>query len=312
MNSTYMKPSILSFLKKSTPIEKIFYLLTFALIIIIIANYASHQTIEGFKENKNFITKTGIDVYDNFYVSVYDDLLYSSIKNNYEIGEIINKVGPTQNSKILDIGSGTGHHVALFADQGYDAIGIDLSPAMIQKANDNYSSLKFIQDDALNSMIFPPNSFHLITCLYFTLYYIDNKRQFFDNCMKWLHPGGSLAIHLVDKHNFNPIVPAGDPLTLISAQTFAKERITSTVVDFDTHEYKANFTLDTPNKATLHETFKEKKKPNIRKNEHLLHMNSQKEILSQAKAAGFVLTVQIDLIKCEYENQYIYILQKPN
>ena len=40
-------------------------------------------------------------------------------------------------------------------------------------------------------------------------------------------------------------------------------------------------------------------------------METQKEILSMAKDAGFILNEKIDMMKCQYENQFIYILQKP-
>ena len=44
--------------------------------------------------------------------------------------------------------------------------------------------------------------------------------------MEWLKPGGYLILHLVDRERFDPIVPAADPLIMVSAQKHAKERIT--------------------------------------------------------------------------------------
>ena len=46
-------------------------------------------------------------IYDEFYANVYDDLIFNQIKNDYEVGEIINKTTPDTESLILDIGSGT-------------------------------------------------------------------------------------------------------------------------------------------------------------------------------------------------------------
>ena len=183
---------------------------------------------------------------------------------------------------------------------------------MIRKAKDNYPTLEFMQGDALNGMLFHQNTFSLVTCLYFTVYYMKDQQLFFENCMKWLMPGGCLAIHLVDRDNFDPIIPAGDPLTIISAQGYSKDRITSTVVEFDTHEYKANFQLEGLGEATMTESFKDKQDGSVRKNEHRLYMKSQQAILAKAKAAGFIMLAQIDLIKCQYDHQFVYILQKPN
>ena len=298
-------------LNRST-IEKIFWVVGISLAVVVLAHYGKQQQHqEGFESSKEFVVKRNDEIYDDFYVSIYDDLLYNTVKNDYEVGEIINVAGPTDQSRILDIGSGTGHHVALLSDNGYDAVGIDISPAMILKARENYPKLKFVEGDVQNNMAFEPESFTTITCMYFTIYYMKDKRKFFDNCMKWLMPGGHIMIHLVDRNQFDPIIPAGDPLLMVSPQTYAKERITSSVVEFDTHEYKSNFNLNGPNDATLKETFRNKQNGSIRKNEHHFYMEPQKTILAIAKNAGFILISQTEMIGCQHDDQYIYVLQKP-
>ena len=93
---------------------------------------------EGFKSNKTFVFNESNNVYDNFYSNIYDLMVYSEVKNNYEIGEIINITKLTEQSIILDVGCGTGHHVGLLENQGYNAIGIDQSSSMISKAKKNY------------------------------------------------------------------------------------------------------------------------------------------------------------------------------
>ena len=40
-------------------------------------------------------------------------------------------------------------------------------------------------------------------------------------------------------------------------------------------------------------------------------MNTQAEILDIAKSVGFIIIAKIDLIECQYDSQYVYILQKP-
>lgn len=296
---------------KTTLLQKIFYILT-AFIILNIITTVGVNPKEGFEERTNeFIVKKGTDVYDNFYVTIYDDLVFSKLKDNFEIGQIIKNTNPTEDSYILDIGSGTGHHVKNLSDNGYKAIGIDSSPAMIKKAKENYPDMDYQNVDALSIIAFPQNTFTHITCLYFTLYYIKDKRLFFNNCMSWLKPGGFLAIHLVDRNNFDPIIPAGSPFGIVSPQNYAEKRITSSVVKFDQFEYKANFNLkENENIAVFNETFK-KKNGSVRQNEHNFYMETQKEILGIAKDTGFILDVKIDMLKCQYENQFIYILQKP-
>lgn len=301
-------------LKHSTPTDKAFWALALALAVVVLAHHGRNRQgrREGFESSKEFSVKRGPDIFDEFYVSVYDDLLYSELKNNYELGQIVNAAGPTEQSRILDVGSGTGHHVALLADRGHDVVGLDVSPAMVSKARDTYPGLRFIEGNLLDGMAFEPSSFTTITCMYFTIYYVRDKRRFFSNCMKWLMPGGRLVLHLVDRHRFDPIIPAGDPLMIVSAQTHAKERITTSVVEFDTHEYKSKFNMSSGDTASLDETFRNKTTGAVRKNEHRLYMTPQKEILAEAKGAGFILISQTDMALCQYEHQYIYVLQKPS
>jgi SAM-dependent methyltransferase len=284
----------------------------------LITNYGQKQ-LEGFTEKTNEFKMNDdlSQIYDGFYVDIYDDLVFSKIKNDFEIGKIIEYTKPAEKSIILDIGSGTGHHVSSFAAKGYKATGIDISPSMIKKAKENYPKLNFKLGDALDSMVFAGGEFTHITCLYFTIYYIKNKRKLFDNCMRWLMPGGFLALHTVNRDKFDPILPAGSPFGIISPQNYTKKRITSTTVKFDEFEYKSNFVLkdkikkaNDPN-AIMVETFKNNKNGNVRRNEHKLYMLTQAEILDIAKAAGFIVHSKIDLLQCQYANQYVYILEKP-
>jgi SAM-dependent methyltransferase len=275
--------------------------------------------MEGFTEKTNeFNMKEEVSqIYDDFYADIYDDLVFSKIKNDYEIGKIIEYTKATEKSVILDVGCGTGHHVSSFLSHGYKATGIDISPSMVKKAKINYPQMNFQVADALDTMTFTAGAFTHITCLYFTIYYIENKRKFFENCMRWLMPGGFLAVHIVNRDKFDPILPAGSPFGVISPQNYTKKRITSTTVKFDQFEYKSNFVLKDkikkahdPN-ALMVETFKNNKNGNVRRNEHRLYMLTQAEILDIAKAAGFIVHSKVDLLKCQYENQYVYILQKP-
>jgi ubiquinone/menaquinone biosynthesis C-methylase UbiE len=306
--------------KKSTLLEKIVFICLVFLVIIMLSNIKSGR--EGFSDSKKeFIRKSGSNIFDNFYVGIYDDLVYSEVKNKYEVGKIMNSKKPTQESKILDIGCGTGHHVNLFNDYNIsEVIGVDNSPAMIKKAQENYPKLNFKLCNALNSIEFPANSFTHITCLYFTIYYIKNKRQLLENCYNWLMPGGVLVLHLVDMNNFDPIVPVANPFVIVSPQTYAKERITKSTVKFNTLDYKSDFNLDknidanttTLNKpnALFKETLKFKDSNKVRINEHKFYMASQKSILSLAREVGFSLKSVDEMIQIQYENNFLYTLVK--
>ena len=287
-----------------------------ALLLIAIVFFKSiempNSVIEGFITADKYLFKSGNEVYDEFYANIYDYLVFNEIKNAYEIGEIVNTTGPDETSVILDVGCGTGHHVDALSKDNLKVLGIDISPSMIQKAKQNYPSRDFSVGNALDSTQFNSNVFTHILCLYFTIYYFPDKRMFFDNCMNWLKSGGYLVVHLVDREKFDPILPPGNPLYIVSPQKYAKERITTTKITFNDFVYNSDFKFDkSANIATFDERFKFNN-GNVRKQEQKLYMEDTQDILTTAQQCGFILQGKIDLVNCAYENQYLYILVKPN
>lgn len=299
---------------KSSIAGKILLLFILLILVIVIFKGIKQSTKrEGFEQSDQFLFKTNNEIYDDFYSDIYDYLVFNNVKNQYEIGEIINNTSPTSESIILDIGCGTGHHVAEIGSKDLNVIGIDISPSMIAKAKEQFPDYKFEVGDALNPDQFRFSSFTHILCLYFTIYYMKDKMRFFKNCFDWLMPGGYLVIHLVNRDQFDPILPPGNPLMLVSPQRYAKQRITTTKVKFTDFSYHADFKLDkSKDVAKFVEKFKNDTNGKVRKNEHTLYMESQKAILVMAQEAGFIIEGQIDLIRAQYEYQYLYVLTKPN
>ena len=116
----------------------------------------------------------------------------------------------------------------------------------------------------------------------------------------------------MNRDRVDPILPAADPLYLVSPQKYSKKRITNSLVKFQNFQYKANFTIKPEkNTAVFTETFKDDATGNIRQNEHFFYMPMQNDILSLAKNAGFKVMGKIDMVGCQYEYQYLYILEKP-
>jgi hypothetical protein len=170
-----------------------------------------------------------------------------------------------------------------------------------------------------------------ILLLDFAIYYIKDRRTLFYNCYHWLKPGGYLVLHLVNRHMFDPIVPAAKPFTLVSPQSVAKKRITSSDVVFKDFDYKSKFEFDQEEEegegqgqeqggkgrdkagdgVTIIETMKDRR-GKVRKNVRSLRMSGQKIIIGEAKDSGFTMLGQYDLVKSQREYQYIYILYKPS
>ena len=313
--------SVTNLYNKLSNFGKILIFISLLLIVIVffkyiqkISPYNENSTMikrEGFQQQQEFLFKKGQDIYDDFYANVYDYLVFNELKNDYEVGVILNQNVPNTKSIILDVGCGTGHHVSKMAqNKNVEVIGIDISPSMIKKAKENYPNLNFQLSNVLNRDAFHNNTFTHILSLYFTIYYIENKASFFNNCMDWLMPGGYLVVHLVDRYKFDPILPPGNPLFIVSPQKYAKERITKTKVKFNEFTYNADFKLGESNIAIFDEKFKFND-GKVRKQEHVLYMNDIGDIINMAQNAGFLIHAKIDLMKVAYEHQYLYVFLKP-
>ena len=289
---------------------------------------------EGFEQESRFILKQNDEVFDDpFYVGIYDELFYKKLYNSYEVGIILNEIHPTSKDIVIEIGSKTGSYTsALQQSCGCNVIGLDASKAMVEYASKRHPNCKFVQGDPLDFMSFSSEYATAILLLDFAIYYIKDRRTLFYNCYHWLKPGGYLVLHLVNRHMFDPIVPAAKPFTLVSPQSVAKKRITSSDVVFKDFDYKSKFEFGQEKEGQEEEGQEEEKDQNrdkasdsvtiietmkdrrgkVRKNVRSLLMSGQKIIIGEAKDSGFTMLGQYDLVKSQREYQYIYILYKPS
>lgn len=326
--------SFTSYIQSITRWEILVVLFILLMILCFIKrDFASH--IEGFEQKDKYKVYENDTIYDSFYADIYDELFIQPNKIEAEVDEIIHITGAgsgsendKKNFKVCDLGCGRGHHVDLLRHKGVNIIGCDKSEAMLQNARDLYPSSKFIQGDFMKPMLFSEEEFNVLTCFYFTVYYVKDKRAFFRNCYQWLKPEGYLILHLVDRNHFDPIVPGGKPLFLVSPQTYAKERITNSLVKFRSFRYKSDFIAPPPtqtktknepttkntgekNIAKFIEKFTDDKTGKVRENIHTYYMPTNREMLEIAKEVGFTVTGQVDLVHVLNEYQYLFILKKP-
>lgn len=111
---------------------------------------------------------------------------------------------------MLDIGCGTGEHVAWFADRGVRAVGIDASPSMLEKAREHESAGRgrFIAGDALDLPAARP-PFGLAICLGNMLPHVledTGLARFFRGVREALLPGG---LFLLQSLNYERILASG-------------------------------------------------------------------------------------------------------
>ncbi|MFZ1791219.1 MAG: class I SAM-dependent methyltransferase [Saprospiraceae bacterium] len=93
---------------------------------------------------------------------------------------------------ILDVGCGLGNTTAQIAEK-YPAaytIGINISPAQIEYAKDNYTNIQFEAMDAAD-LIYPKNCFDLIISVE-AVFHFDTRMNFLHHAHRVLKPGGQL------------------------------------------------------------------------------------------------------------------------
>lgn len=257
------------------------------------------------------------NIYDTFYASIYDSLVHNNIRTDFEIGVIVPLLSNYSHKiRIIDIGCGTGHFLGKLSKQiksSMYCLGIDQSSSMIEKAKKNYENenIHWKIGNANDFYLISINYANIITCLYFTIYYIQNKQHFFSNCYQWIKPGGYFIIHLVNRHTFDPILPPGNPLYIVSPQKYAKKRITQTKINFYDFHYISNFEMTSNDNAKFIETFRFSNGKR-RKHEHYLYMEDKDIISQQIINEGFIVHQIINMISCAYEEQYLYIYKKPS
>lgn len=265
---------------------------------------------EGFVQMQKFILKRDADAYDEFYAHIYDKIHLPENRCRNELKLILEATSADETSVFLDVGSGTGETLKTLNDVGARCFGIDKSEAMVKTAkNKCLSEVSIKNADVLDAMNYDRQTFSHILCLYHTIYEIENKAKFFQNCRYWLKNGGVLVVHLVDKGKFNTVMPAAHPYMIDNPQKYVSERITKSSVNFIDFEYDSKYDIKDGPVSTIMETFTDAATQKIRQNERRLFMESEDVILKTALNNGFSLYGKINLEPVNSdEHQSLYLL----
>jgi SAM-dependent methyltransferase len=268
---------------------------------------------EGFVQMQKFILKRDADAYDEFYAHIYDKIHLPENRCKNELKLILEATSADETSVFLDVGSGTGETLKTLNDVGAQCFGIDKSEAMVKTAQTKCSpkeigSIK--NADVLDAMNYNRQTFSHILCLYYTIYEIENKAKFFQNCRYWLKNGGVLVVHLVDKSKFNTVMPAAHPDMIDNPQKYVSERITKSSVNFIDFEYDSKYDIKDGPVSTIMETFTDAATHKIRQKDRRLFMESEDAILKTALNNGFSLQGKINLEPVnsdEYQSLYLLV-----
>jgi SAM-dependent methyltransferase len=296
------------------------------------ANKLESDYKEGF-ENARGITDSEIsrtvwfendDLFDEFYSSVYDNLTQLAGRFPQEVSLIMNqwkKTAEVDTMDVLDCGCGTGIATVLFAKQGVKSvIGLDLSESMLRRARnvtllaadlDKYrrESITFLNGSMMQEFTFSSGQFSHACLLFFTFYYANDPITLLRNLYLWVRPGGQLAIEVVNKYKFDPLLESATPFAGLSLQKYTKKRLTKSRVEFDKFSYEAEFDLQDPG-AEFRETFRFKDK-SVRRQRHKMLMKDIDEIVKLAGHAGWNYNGYIDLLTAGFEYAYVLMFTHP-
>ena len=93
-----------------------------------------------------------------------------------------------EGARILDVGCGTGHHMAALADRGFVVAGVDGSEDMLLQARANNPGAEFRLAD-VESLPFPDASFDFVLCVE-VLRYLPSSARCIHEMARVLKPGG--------------------------------------------------------------------------------------------------------------------------
>ena len=263
------------------------------------------------------------ELFDDFYASVFTKLTQIESLVQAEAAICLQEFEQTKKKEvmnILDAGCGVGIATCAFKKLGVrQVVGMDKSRAMIQYARTNVLPNTTLKDtekqdvEFRNMDLLGPTSatgaeFTDACILYFTIYYFRDLDTLFRNLALWVKPGGSLAIEVVNKYKFEPILNPSNPWVGISPQKYAKERLHKSTIVFDKFDYESVFELEDP-RAEFRETFKFKD-GSVRRQKHTLYMRSIPEMIRMAKDAGWLYTKYVDLMPLSFPYGYLLFFKR--
>jgi SAM-dependent methyltransferase len=100
--------------------------------------------------------------------------------------------------KWLDLCCGTGWHFGQITTPS-EQVGLDLSPAQLQIARKNHPEARFVEGDVLS--VKPHADYDLVTSFWFAYGYLDDVdliKQFCEQMVAWVKPGGNLILEVGD------------------------------------------------------------------------------------------------------------------
>ena len=270
-------------------------------------------------------------IYDETYAEMYDELTLGANRQAAEVALCINEwkkeTEPHTNPagwKVLDVGCGTGIACQAFAKAGASAIvGLDQSGPMLRKAAENLEGNKDLADDVKKRVTWRQDNaynvnaaflgeFTHVTVFYFTVYYMRDKELFFRHLHGWTKPGARLAVEVVNKYKFDPMLDSANPF-VFSLQKYSDKRLKRSEVKFNKLDYVGEFDLDDDEssvKAEFKEVMKFKDTGLVRRQRHDLYMPNLPALIADAERAHWKYVGFQDLLPVGFEYAYLLMFER--
>jgi SAM-dependent methyltransferase len=267
---------------------------------------------EGFTQELPFILKEGDDIFDEFYVQIYDIIHKPNLYVDSITDDIIKNTNIIEDKCVsLVIAGDTGEQSNSFQTQGIDTYTIFKHIDMYNHSRIKFPDLKAKADDIENPMTYEKMTFSHILCSGTTLYTMQNKELFFRNVYNWLIPDGVFLLQLSDRSKFNTISSSINNKLIDSPQKYHDERITDSEIDFGSFKYLSKYDFsdaDAKDIVYFSETFTDSQTQHVRKQDQIFYMEDIEDILKMTSKCGFSVFSKINLI--QDDNQFIYILER--
>ena len=271
---------------------------------------------------------TPATIYDRTYARLYQAVVDRPKQHlvTFEVEDLVARTKLREygtKAIVVDLGCGVGAHLHEMATVLPDAqlYGVDQSPDMLALARKRVAGhggrVRLMQADMNDTQALYKGMCTHMVCYYFSFYYTDSSRVFFDNAYRWIRPNGYLCVHLVDPYKFDPIPEIANPLRGISLQRYYNERKTDAKVIVNQGSsstnriYKCNFEHQPKTRtATFTETIIDPQRETVRRHTTTLHMPHHEAVVQSARKAGFRLRHVTSLLEVGDEYEFLCYLQR--
>jgi hypothetical protein len=291
----------------TTAAATLLFVLVFCLFFLYAYRYFSHPNAmhEGFTQTSPFVLKLNDEIYDAFYMEVYDKL-YVPERGAASLSRAIERLPYLKKKLRSMIVSDTGNLMGTLRNRGFtDAHTVHKSSDAVAHMRSKYRD-NVINGDILLTMFFGNSSIasFIFADLSFYRYDTDKRRTILGNIRHWLTPHGLLLVHLVDSQRFDTVLPAAREF--MDLQKYASERITANEVDFNSFSYLNSYEF-AKDRVVRTETFTDKSTQFVRKNEQTFYMPTIRDSVLEICARGFVVKEKKAIPSC---GNVLYVFRK--